>query len=250
MKRTIALVLFLTALLTLGKSCDKKPKVDGFKANKAELGQDWQQFKHDTSFNVWVFKEEQRPTAHLTTGGARIFWNGEVTQEEKDLADAGLSEMLSMCRPKFNYWLGKNVWNALYFNKISDYKIIQVPSNYTLQEGEAKGCAGMITGVGGVYTAAGTVGGLNDRWGSSSPGGEGGVYIIVPKQTPEQLARQECKTLMKNAIRNEGEHVLFSSSTQIYFAFVDGAPGVGNHPYCQIPNSSLLRILERSQTAE
>ena len=218
--------------------CNDKPKApDGFKANQAELSQDWGQFKHDTSFNVWVFSDAEypvRPAEHRTPQGARVFYNGDVSAEELQLIDEGLTEMLAMCMQDTVNWNPGSRWkDFLYFTHVSDYKIIFVPSNYTLQESEAAGCAGMITGAHGAYTAAGTVGGLNDRINNHTPGSRGGVYIIVPKQSTEQFTRAECKQLFKNAVKHEAEHILFSNDPALYFAFAnDGAGGVG-HPYCR-----------------
>lgn len=207
---------------------------DNFKANKAELGEDWSQFKHDASFNVWVFNEETRPAEHLTPDRARVFWNGDVSAEELNLIDAGLNEMLAACRQNTPNWTPPDIWTkGVYFQRVSDYKIIFVPSNYTLQEGEAAGCAGMITGAHGALTAAGTVGGLVDRVNDHTPGSKGGIYIIVPKQSAEQLARPACKSLLKNAVRYEGEHVWMTNFPAQFFAFAnDGNTTIG-HPYCR-----------------
>lgn len=220
------LVLFLAA-------CGEKSNnpVDNFKANKAERGESWEQFKHDASFGTWVFTEEERPREHKTPQSASVFYNGDVTGEELDLVDAGLSEMLTACRRDTNQWQPGSVWTKfVYFQRVSDFKVIFVPSNYTLQEGEAAGCAGMITGAGGSITAAGTVGGIVEI--NGAPASKGGIYIIVPKQSPEQMARAECKTLLKNAVRHEAEHVWFTNSPMLFGAYANDGLN-GNHPYCR-----------------
>jgi hypothetical protein len=236
MNRKTILGLFASGFLFVCLfGCDKNSggSTTNFKPNKAELGEDWTQFRHDASFNVWVFPDnEPRPQEHRTPKGARLFWNGDVTAEELNLIDDGLTEMLSTCMRDSSESSPPDIWKQYaYFLSVSDYKVIFVTSNYTLQEGEAAGCAGMITGPHGVYTAAGTVGGLNDRVGSSTPGSKGGVYILIPKQSAEQLARTECKSLMKTAVRNEGEHVFFSQDPARYFLHANDGVG-GNHPYC------------------
>lgn len=239
-------VLFTIGLLLLFcfgfKGCGEKPNPNdplaNFKPNKAELGEDWEKFKHDASFNVWVFKGD-RPREHRTAKQARVFYDGVVTSEELNLIDEGLTTMLAACRQDTNRWgqaAPPNVWTKFpYFQNVSDYKIILVPSNYTLQEGEAKGCAGMVTGAGGAYTTAGTVGGMIDKFNSTMPASQGGIYLIIPKQSAEQLANPQCKNLMKNAVRHEGEHVWLSNSTNLYFSFAnDTDPATtGGHPYCR-----------------
>lgn len=233
MKKTILLLSLFLMMFGCGGGSKPSDPLTNFKPNKAELGEDWGQFKHDTSFGVWVFKHDQpRPQEHRTPKQVRVFWDGSVTDEEKSLIDTGLTEMLKMCRRDTNKWSPGNIWTKFpYFQDPSDYKVLFVTSNYTLQEGEAAGCAGLITGAQGIFTAAGTVGGLNERVNSSMPGSKGGVYIIIPKQSPEQLARSECKTLMKNAVRNEAEHVWMTNETGLYFSHANDGYN-GNHPYC------------------
>lgn len=238
-KFLIVFALLFVAVSLFGCGGDKPNASDplaSFTPNKAELGEDWKQFKHDTSFGVWVFSDAEyptRPAEHRTPKQARVFYNGEVTAEELNLVDEGLTEMLSMCRRDHPSWQHPNLWTKFaYFQTVPEFKVIQVPSNYTLQEGEAAGCAGMITGAHGAYTAAGTVGGLVDRINSTVPASRGGIYILIPKQTPEQLARTECKQLMKNAVRNEGEHIFFTNSGSIFFAYANDGDGNGSHPYC------------------
>jgi hypothetical protein len=242
----IALIIILA--IAFGTSCggDKPNASDplaNFKPNKAEIGEDWKTFRHDTSFNVWLFKEEDypvRPQEHQKPNGARVFWNGEVTDEELNLINSGLSEMLTMCRRDQPNWNPPNIWTKYpYFQNVSDYKVLFVPSNYTVQEGESAGCAGIITGAHGdcgggegTCSAAGTVGGLNERGpGDSMPGGGGGVYIIVPKQSAKQLERPACKEQLKNGVRNEGMHVFFSNDSGIYFAHANDA-NTPDHLYC------------------
>lgn len=243
MKLRILFIIGFLAVSLFGCG-DPRPNdpLDNFKPNKAELGEDWKLFRHDASQNVWVFPDnEPRPQEHKTPQGARVFWNGEVTGEELSLIDSGLTEMLAACRQNTNRWSPGNIWTKfIYFQKPSDFKVIFVTSNYTLQEGEAKGCAGMITGAHGGYTAAGTVGGMVDRidqriGGVSSPASKGGIYIIIPKQSAEQFARAECKQLMKNAVRFEAEHLFLSNDTNLYFSYAnDGDPSTtGGHPYCR-----------------
>jgi hypothetical protein len=243
----IAVIIFLAIIF--GASCggDKpqtgNPALDNFKPNKAELGQDWKQFKHDASFNAWVFKDEEyptRPQLHQKQGGAQIFYNGIVTDEEQDLINSGLSEMLAACRQDTNQWSPGNIWTKYpYFQAVPEYKIIFVPSNYTVQEGAERGCAGLITGAhgdcgGGVGTcsAAGTVAGMTERYNSTTPASKGGIYILLPKQSSEQLARTECKMLMKNAVRHESEHIWMSNDSGLYFAHANDGLN-GNHPYCR-----------------
>jgi hypothetical protein len=166
-----------------------------------------------------------------------VFWNGDVTGEELSIIDDGLGEMLAACRSNNSGLpIVPNAYTKfLYFQAIPDYKLIFVKSNYTLQEGEAAGCAGMITGAHGTITAAGTVGGLVDRFNSTRPASLGGIYIIIPKQSPEQLAKAECKNLMKNAVRNEAEHVWMTNDSMLYFGFANDGVN-GNHPYCRMVN--------------
>lgn len=233
-KLLVIFALLATVVSGSAESCKRSP--DAYKPNRAELGENWETFKHDASFNCWVFTGESRPPHVLTSQGARVYSEaGALTQEELQIIDTGLSEMLQSCRRNTNAWNPTDLWTKfLYFQRVSDYKVMVVPSNYTLQEGESAGCAGMITGAHGAFTAAGTVCGLIDKFNSTMPASKGGVYITVPRQSPEQIARSECKTLMKDAVRNEGEHVWFTNDTVLYFAYAnDGYPanGVG-HPYC------------------
>jgi hypothetical protein len=249
-------VLFAVGFLAVSLiSCGgDKPSADdplaGFKANKAELGEDWQQFRHDASQNVWVFKDEdgykERPQMHQKPNGARIFWNGEVTDEEHNLVNEGLSTMLSLCRrdqknwhdARTGKWIG-NMWAKFaYFQKVPDYKVMFVKSNYTVQEGEAAGCAGIITGAHGdcgkgegTCSAAETVAGLIDKYDDRMPASKGGIYILLAKQSPEQLANPACKSFVKTAVRNGGMHVFFTNETGLYFAHAnDGA--TPDHEYC------------------
>lgn len=246
MNRRILTIGFFFGFLAVtlfgcGGEVKKDDPLSNFKPNKAELGEDWKQFRHDAAQKTWVFDEKEfptRPQEHRTAQGARVFWNGEVAAEELSLIDEGLTTMLTACKSPSNPWRADLF---KYFLAPSDYKIIFVKSNYTLQEGETKGCAGLITGAHGdcgggegTCTAAGTVAGLIDRFNSTMPASQGGIYILIPKQTAEQLANPACKTLMKNAVRHEGEHVFFTQDTVLYFMYAnDGAPGVGNHPYCR-----------------
>lgn len=239
MRRVLTIGFFFGFLAVTLFGCGGEVKnpndpLSGFKPNKAELGEDWPQFVHDASFNCWVFPDgKPRPAEYKTRNLARAFYDGEVSQEELDLIDEGLSSMLTACRQDTNRWQPSNLWTKfVYFQKPSDFKIIFVQSNYTLQEGEAAGCAGMVTGPHGVFTAAGTVCGMNDRVNSSRPGSQGGAYIVIPKQSAEQLARTECKTLMKNAVRHEAEHLFLSNDTNLYFAHANDGVN-GNHPYCR-----------------
>jgi hypothetical protein len=234
----IIAAIFLLTYICAGFACHRT--ADTYKPNHAELGEDWQQFRHDASQNVWVFPDnEPRPAEHRTPQGARVFWNGDVSSEELSLIDAGLTEMLAACRMDTNQWNPGNIWTKFrYFQNVSDYKVIFVESNYQLQEGETAGCAGMTTGAHGdcgagpgTCTAAGTVGGLNDRVNGSTPGSKGGVYIIIPKQSPEQFARTECRQLMKNGVRNESEHVWMTNDPVLYFTYANDGLN-GNHPYC------------------
>jgi len=239
MKRVWIVLIMIAVIFGMGKACKNKP-ADNFRVNKAELGEDWSQFKHDASFNVWVFTEESRPQEHRTIKEARVFWNGDVTAEEKSLIDDGLTVMLAACKQDTVNWNPGNLWTKFrYFLQPPEYKLIFVQSNYELKEGEAAGCAGMITGAHGdcgngtgTCSVAGVVGGLNDRVGNSVPGSKGGIYIIIPKQSPEQLARPACKMLLKNAVRNEAEHVFFTNSTDVFFATANDGVN-GNHPYCR-----------------
>jgi hypothetical protein len=245
MKKTILFLMLAVAFFGFGfKGCGGKKSTAVFKPNRAELGENWELFKHDASFTVWNFKGA-RPAEHRSPQQARVFWNGEVTGEEMSLIEQGLSETFVACEQESKIWFTQPVWNYFYFNKIPDYKIIQVPSNYTLTEGAEAGCAGMTTCPHGVCTAAGTVGGLNDRINNSTPGSRGGVYIIIPKQSPEQLARPECKQLMKNAVRNEAEHVVFTNVPQLFFAYANDAvpPNGTGHPYCN--SGSVSAYLQR-----
>ena len=232
------LIIFLLCIASLGFKCGGD-KGESFTPNKAERGESWDQFKHDTSFNVWVFNGD-RPREHRANPqGPRVFWDGEVSAEEFSIIDSGLSEMLQMCRQNTVNWQPADIWTKfVYFQKPSDFKILFVPSNYTLQEGEAAGCAGMITGPQGdcgngpgTCTTAGTVGGMIEI--NGAPASKGGLYIIIPKQSPEQLARTECKLLMKNAVKHEAEHLWMSNSPSLYFSFANDGAGNGGHPYCR-----------------
>jgi hypothetical protein len=228
---------FIVGMLMLSLfGCGDKPNANdplaGFKPNKAELGTDWKQFRHDASFNCWNFGEV-RPAEHLTPQGARVYHDGAVTGEELGLIDGGLSEMLGACRQDTNAWQPGNIWTKFaYFQNPKDFKVILVPSNYTVQEGEAAGCGGIITGAHGVLTAAGTVCGMIDKYDSHMPASKGGIYIVVAKQSAEQLAKPACKAFMQTAIRNEAEHLFLSNDTNLYFQHANDGAGGFSHPYC------------------
>lgn len=236
-------ILFAIGFLMVSLfGCDdraKQPRPPEFKPNKAELGENWKTFKHDTSFNVWQFGDDQpRPAEHPNPGGVRVFWDGTVTAEEKSLLNEGVNETLTACRSERTRW---NPALFKYFLQPTDYKVLFVPPNRTVSEGAETGCAAMTTGPHGdcgngpgTCKAAGTVGGLLEQINDSRPGSRGGVYILIPKQSPEQLARTECKTMMRNAVRNEAEHVFFTNDTGLYFMFANDAypPDGKGHPYC------------------
>lgn len=239
MKKTILFLSLLMMMIACGDKPNPNNPAANFTPNKAELGENWETFKHDASFNCWVF-EGDRPQERRTPQGARVFWNGDVTPEELNLIDEGLNEMLSACLRDSSESNPPNIWQRYeYFLRPSDYKVMFVQSNYPLQQGETAGCAGMVTGPHGdcgngqgTCFASGTVCGLNDRVGSSIPGSKGGIYITVPKQSPQQLARTECKTLLKDSVRNEGEHVIFTNDPARYFLHANDGVN-GNHQYCR-----------------
>jgi hypothetical protein len=235
---------FIVGMLMLSLfGCGDKPNANDpvaaqFKPNKAELGEDWKQFRHDAAQNVWVFPDnEPRPQEHQKPNGARVFYNGDVADVEHEEINGGISDTLAACKRPQNPAFRADLFP--YFTKPADYKVIQVKSNYTVQEGEAKGCAGIITGAHGdcgggegTCSAAGTVAGLIERYDNHRPASKGGIYILIAKQSAEQLANPACRTFMRNAVRHEAEHVFFTNDTGLFFLYANDGVN-GNHPYCK-----------------
>lgn len=220
-------ILFILGFLSLALFGCKKDT-----PTNPGAGDQWETVKHDSAH--FIVLPDKRPRQHKTTLGANVYWDGEVSQWEKDAIDRGIAAMLGECNRNNPNWKNPDgstldVLSFTKFKKHSDYHILLMPSNYRSQSEEVRDCPLIILGRSDApMTACGTLSGIatvNGRY-----VGRGGVYLIVPKQDrPDNPA---CLNLWETCIRYESMHNFFLIYSGLYEAHANDWD-TPTHEYCR-----------------